>query len=128
HDAWSRYTERGDWRYSVLAHGFKYNLSDIHAAIGIHQLRKLEDFLDRRALYARLYHAAFEGLDEVELPPDAPIARHAWHLYVLRLNLKRLRIDRQEFITQLREKGIGTSVHFIPIPLHPFFAQLPLAR
>jgi dTDP-4-amino-4,6-dideoxygalactose transaminase len=127
HDAWSRYTGRGDWRYSVLAHGFKYNLSDIHAAIGIHQLRKLERFLDQRAMYAGLYNAAFEGLEEVEVPPDRPGTRHAWHLYILRLNLDRLTIDRHEFICQLRERGIGTSVHFIPIPMHPFFAQLPLA-
>jgi dTDP-4-amino-4,6-dideoxygalactose transaminase len=127
HDAWSRYTERGDWRYSVLAHGFKYNLSDIHAAIGIHQLRKLEQFLDRRAMYAGIYHSAFEDLAELELPPDHPDARHAWHLYILRLNLDRLKIDRQDFICQLRERGIGSSVHFIPIPLHPFFAQLPLS-
>ena len=127
-DAWTRYAERGDWHYSVLAQGFKYNLSDIHAAIGIHQLRKLEQFIDRRAAYARTYNAAFAGLDEVELPPDNPGSRHAWHLYILRLNLDRLKIDRQEFICELRERGIGTSVHFIPIPLHRFFAQLPLAR
>jgi dTDP-4-amino-4,6-dideoxygalactose transaminase len=126
-DAWTRYAERGDWHYSVLAQGFKYNLSDIHAAIGIHQLRKLEQFIDRRDTYARAYNAAFAGLDEVELPPDNPERRHAWHLYILRLNLDRLKIDRQEFICELREKGIGTSVHFIPIPLHRFFAQLPLA-
>jgi dTDP-4-amino-4,6-dideoxygalactose transaminase len=128
HQAWDRYTDRGDWRYSVLAHGFKYNLSDIHAAIGIHQLRKLEQFLDRREAYAAAYHAAFGDLDTVELPPDHPNSRHAWHLYILRLNPERLKIDRQEFVCQLRERGIGTSVHFIPIPLHPYFAQLPLAR
>jgi dTDP-4-amino-4,6-dideoxygalactose transaminase len=128
HNAWDRYTDRGDWRYSVVAHGFKYNLSDLHAAIGIHQLRKLEQFLDTRALYAAAYNAAFADLAEVELPPDHPECRHAWHLYILRLNLDRLKIDRQDFICQLRERGIGASVHFIPIPLHPFFAQLPLVR
>jgi dTDP-4-amino-4,6-dideoxygalactose transaminase len=66
-------------------------------------------------------------LEEVELPPDNPRCRHAWHLYILRLNLQRIKIDRAEFIRELRERGIGTSVHFIPIPLHQFFAQLPLA-
>ena len=128
HDAWDRYSERGDWHYEVLAHGFKYNLSDIQAAIGIHQLRKLEQFIERRALLARLYHRVFDGMDEVEAPPDNPRCRHAWHLYILRLNLQKLKIDRAEFIRRLRQRGIGTSVHFIPIPLHPFFARLPLAR
>jgi dTDP-4-amino-4,6-dideoxygalactose transaminase len=128
HDAWDRYSEHGDWHYDVLAHGFKYNLSDIQAAIGIHQLRKLEQFIERRAFYASMYHDAFAGMDQVELPPDNPRCRHAWHLYILRLNLERLKIDREEFIRALQRKGIGTSVHFIPIPLHRFFAQLPLAR
>jgi dTDP-4-amino-4,6-dideoxygalactose transaminase len=128
HDAWDRYSEHGDWHYDVLAHGFKYNLSDIQAAIGIHQLRKLDQFIERRAFYASMYHDAFAGMDQVELPPDNPRCRHAWHLYILRLNLERLKIDREEFIRALQRKGIGTSVHFIPIPLHRFFAQLPLAR
>jgi dTDP-4-amino-4,6-dideoxygalactose transaminase len=126
--AWDRYSEHGDWHYDVLAHGYKYNLSDIQAAIGIHQLQKLEQFIERRALYASMYHRAFADMDQVELPPDNSRCRHAWHLYILRLNLERLKIDRGEFIRELRHRGIGTSVHFIPIPLHRFFAQLPLAR
>jgi len=112
----------------VLAHGFKYNLSDIQAAIGISQLRKLEHFIERRTLYAGIYHRGLGGLEEVELPPDNPRSRHAWHLYTLRLNLQRLKIDRAKFIHELRQKGIGASVHFIPIPLHQFFARLPLAK
>ena len=128
HDAWDRYTEHGNWYYEVIAHGFKYNMSDIHAALGIHQVRKLEDFIDIRTHYAEVYNRAFGDLAEVELPPDNPHCRHAWHLYILRLNLETLRVDREEFIKRLRQKGIGTSVHFIPIPLHPFFARLPLAR
>ena len=128
HDAWDRYTERGSWYYEVLAHGFKYNLSDVQAAIGIHQLRKLEQFIERRALYAGIYHRAFEGMEELELPPENPRCRHAWHLYILRLNLEKLKIDRAGFIRALRQKDIGTSVHFIPIPLHPFFARLALAH
>ena len=128
HDAWDRYTERGDWRYDVLAHGFKYNLSDIQAAIGIHQLRKLDEFVERRTLYAGMYHRAFAGLEEVDRPPDIPTRRHAWHLYILRLNLRRLEIDRGRFICELQQRGIGASVHFIPIPLLRFFARLPLAQ
>jgi dTDP-4-amino-4,6-dideoxygalactose transaminase len=128
HHAWSRYTEHGGWHYDVLDHGFKYNLSDIQAAIGIHQLRKLEQFVERRTSYAGIYNRAFAGLDEIELPPDNDRCRHAWHLYILRLNLQRLKIDRSEFILKLRERGVGTSVHFIPIPLHRFFSRLPLAQ
>ena len=128
HDAWDRYTDRGDWHYDVLAHGFKYNLSDIQAALGIHQLRKLDWFIERRALYAAVYRRAFADLEEVELPPDNPRCRHAWHLYILRLNLHTLEIDRAEFIRRLQQKGIGASVHFIPIPLLRFFSRLPLAQ
>ena len=65
HDAWDRYSERGGWNYDVLAHGFKYNLSDIQAALGIHQLHKLDHFIERRALYARMYHDAFGGMEEM---------------------------------------------------------------
>src|SRR5579863_6390623 len=128
HDAWDRYTEHGSWYYEVVAHGFKYNLSDIHGALGIHQLRKLDRFIEIRGGYAQTYNRAFEEMDELEIPPDNPRCRHAWHLYILRLNLDRLRVDRKEFVERLRAKGIGASVHFIPIPMHPFFAHLPLAR
>jgi dTDP-4-amino-4,6-dideoxygalactose transaminase len=128
HEAWDRYTDKGDWHYDVLAHGFKYNLSDIQAALGIHQLRKLDQFIERRARYARMYHEAFSDLEEVETPPDNPQCRHAWHLYILRLNLRRLKIDRGKIIRQLQQRGIGTSVHFIPIPLLRYFSRLPLAQ
>jgi len=128
HDAWDRYTERGDWHYDVMDHGFKYNLSDIQAALGIHQLRKLDGFIEQRTRYARMYNEAFGGLEGVEVPPDHPNCRHAWHLYILRLNLRTLKIDRSEFIRELKQRGIGTSVHFIPIPLMRYFAGLPLAQ
>ena len=104
HEAWDRYTDQGDWHYDVLAHGFKYNLSDIQAALGIHQLRKLDQFIERRARYARMYHDAFSDLEEVETPPDNPQCRHAWHLYILRLNLRRLKIDRGKIIRELQRK------------------------
>ena len=128
HDAWNRYGKNGSWHYDVVAHGFKYNLSDIQAAIGIHQLRKLDQFIERRAELAAAYHRELAGLEEVEVPRNGDGIRHAWHLYILRLNLEHLTIDRDELIRRLRQKDIGTSVHFIPIPLHPYFAQLPLAR
>jgi dTDP-4-amino-4,6-dideoxygalactose transaminase len=127
-DAWNRYREDGSWYYEVLETGFKYNLSDLQSAIGIHQLRKLDRFIERRTHYADLYHQAFSGMEELELPEPAQDGQHAWHLYALRLNLDRLRIDRSRFMSELRARNIGASVHFIPIPLHPFFkdrADLP---
>jgi len=127
-DAWNRYSEHGSWYYEVVACGFKYNLSDIQSAIGIHQLRKLERFIDLRASIAERYDRAFACLPEVEIPFSGGNTRHAWHLYVLRLNLDRLDINRDEFIERLHDRQIGTSVHFIPIPLHPAFspwASLP---
>jgi len=123
-DAWDRYAEQGNWYYEVVACGFKYNLPDVLSAIGIHQLRKQEEFIQTRARYARIYNEAFADLPEIEIPPDDPQSRHSWHLYMLRLNLDALVIDRETFIRELRERQIGTSVHFIPIPLHPVYAEM----
>jgi dTDP-4-amino-4,6-dideoxygalactose transaminase len=120
-DAWNRYAENGSWYYQVVEPGFKYNLSDLQSAIGIHQLRKLDNFIERRTAYARQYNEAFAGVEELELPADDPANRHSWHLYVIRLRLEKLAIGRDRFIEELRGRGIGASVHFIPIPLHPFF-------
>src|SRR4029077_18242310 len=106
--------------------GFKYNLSDIQSAIGIHQLRKQERFVEIRTRFAKQYHEAFADIPELELPPSDDCCRHSWHIYAPRLNLTQLEIDRAECIRQLREKNIGASVHFIPVPLHPYFA--PFAK
>jgi dTDP-4-amino-4,6-dideoxygalactose transaminase len=122
-NAWDRYTDRGHWYYDVLFPGFKYNLTDLQSAIGLHQLKKLNSFVETRTRYAALYNELLGGIEELELPPDRSDRRHAWHLYMVRLRLEKLRITRDEFITALRERGIGTSVHFIPIPLHRFFAS-----
>lgn len=103
--------------------GFKYNMSDIVAAIGIHQLRKLDRMNARRAEISAVYNRAFAGMPEVELPPERSDAVHAWHLYVLRLNLDALSIDRAQFFEEMRARGIGCSVHFIPIPLHPYYRR-----
>ncbi len=127
HDAWNRYTEKGRWYYEVADTGFKYNLSDIASAIGIHQLRKLESFIATRTRYAEIYNDAFRGIEELEPPANRADVRHAWHLYVVRLKTPLLSISREDFIEELRRRNIGTSVHFIPIPLHPYFARLGLA-
>lgn len=123
-DAWNRYTDKGSWYYEVLEPGFKYNLSDLQSAVGIHQLRKLESFLAIRREYVAIYNQRFQQIEELEVPPGDLDGQHAWHLYVLRLRLEKLRINRAEFIEQLRRRGVGASVHFIPIPLHPAFRNL----
>jgi len=123
-NAWNRYSDKGNWYYEVLRPGFKYNLTDIQSALGIHQMRKLDGFIRTRTEYAQRYNDAFAGIEELEAPPDSRDCRHAWHLYALRLNLDKLTIDRAEFINRLNERGVGTSVHFIPIPLHPAYKQI----
>lgn len=122
-DAWNRYSENGHWYYEVLEPGFKYNLSDLQSALGVHQLRKLEVFIERRAKLAALYNRLLGDMEELETPRDCDYGRHAWHLYILRLNTGRLTIGRDEFLEELRRRKIGASVHFIPIPKHPFFAR-----
>jgi dTDP-4-amino-4,6-dideoxygalactose transaminase len=115
-DAWKRYTAEGAWRYDVLVPGFKSNMSDIQAALGLVQLAKLEKNIARRAEIARRYTAAFSQIPELLPAPDAhPGDRHAHHLYILRLRLERLRTDRNGFFEELRARGIGASVHFIPV-------------
>jgi dTDP-4-amino-4,6-dideoxygalactose transaminase len=122
-DAWNRYKENGKWFYQVMFEGFKYNMSDIQAALGIHQLRKLEGFATRRRELVELYKRELAEVSEVELPMDSSDGQHAWHLFVLRLNLDKLAIDRAEFMDGLNQLGVGASVHFIPIPMHPYFEQ-----
>jgi len=123
-DAWNRYSEGGNWFYQVVDYGFKYNLTDIQSAIGIHQLRKQEEFVAKRAAWARIYNEMFQDVEGIEIPPDSPDSRHCWHLYAVRLNLDRLTIDRAAFIKEMEAAGVGTSVHFIPIPLHPAYSEL----
>jgi dTDP-4-amino-4,6-dideoxygalactose transaminase len=123
-DAWNRYSEKGSWFYEVTECGFKYNLTDIQSAIGIHQLAKLDTFVATRRRYARIYEEAFADCDLLETPPQAGRgSRHAWHLYIAHLRLEALAIDRGEFIQELRKRKIFASVHFIPIPLHPYFEK-----
>ena len=121
-DIWDRYTTaKPNWFYEVVAPGFKYNLTDIAASIGIHQLRKAERFRQRREQIALRYSEGFKELP-IHLPPGPPPGDiHSWHLYVIRLCLARLRIGRDRFIELMAERGIGTSVHFIPLHLHPYW-------
>ena len=120
-DAWNRYGENGTWFYEVVDCGFKYNMSDIMAALGVHQLARLDRMNARRAAIAAAYRDAFSDMPEVELPPERSDCRHAWQLYVLRLNLDTLTIDRGQFFEEMRRRGICCGVHFIPIPLFPYY-------
>ncbi|HEX6126992.1 MAG TPA: DegT/DnrJ/EryC1/StrS aminotransferase family protein [Pyrinomonadaceae bacterium] len=120
-DAWQRYSESGSWDYRIMAPGFKYNLTDIAAAIGIHQLASGFDMRDRREAIAEQYSMAFRSVDEIELPPADADRLHSWHLYPVRLRLDRLTISRNEFIEQLKKNGVGCSVHWRPLHLHPFY-------
>jgi perosamine synthetase len=123
HDAWKRYTKEGSWYYEILYPGFKYNLTDIAAAIGIQQLKKCNEFWEARQRIAMNYSKAFADLKEIQLPACRNGVQHAWHLFVIQLNLERLKINRNQFIEALREKEIGTSVHFIPLHFHPYYRE-----
>lgn len=122
-DAFDRYTsKKPSWHYEVVAPGFKYNMTDLAASLGIHQLRKAWRFQKRREEMATIYNHAFKNLP-VTLPPKAPTGdTHAWHLYVIRLTDDVL-ISRDNFIELMAEKGIGCSVHFIPLHLHPYWCN-----
>jgi dTDP-4-amino-4,6-dideoxygalactose transaminase len=120
-DAWKRYTQNGSWAYEILAPGFKYNLTDIAAAIGIHQLRKCESFHRRRLTIANQYDAAFADLPGITIPRVEDREGHGWHLYVLQIDAERFGIGRDAFIDQLIARNIGVSVHFIPLHVHPYY-------
>lgn len=121
-DAWKRYEKGGSWRYDILLPGFKYNMSDLQAALGLCQLHRLEAMQERRRAIVARYQEAFAAVEAFEVPVARAHVEHAWHLYVLRLADGALRIDRDRFIDELTSRNIGTSVHFIPVHLHPYYA------
>lgn len=120
-DAWKRYTAEGSWYYEILDAGFKYNMTDVAAAMGLHQLARRDWLLGRRQAIAARYTRAFADLPELETPPNPGHEDHAWHLYALRIRPERLTIGRDDFIKRLSEARIGTSVHFIPLHLFPLY-------
>jgi perosamine synthetase len=123
HDAWKRYSAEGAWYYEIVAPGYKYNLTDIAAAMGLAQLAKTERMWQRRAQIAARYTEAFDGVAELQVPHNRADCQHAWHLYMLRLNLERLRLNRAQFIEEMKQRNIGCSVHFIPLHLHPYYQE-----
>jgi dTDP-4-amino-4,6-dideoxygalactose transaminase len=122
-DAWKRYRAEGSWFYEVLEAGFKYNLTDMQAALGVVQLAKCDAMSLARERVAQRYTSAFQSMTTVQVPATLSDRTTAWHLYVLRLHLDELRIDRNQFIHQLADRGVGTSVHFIPLHLQPLYQR-----
>ena len=136
-DAWKRYAAGGSWYYEVEDAGYKYNMTDLAAALGLAQLARADELLEARRALASRYREAFAAspaADLLELPGDEADGSHAWHLFIVRLHLDRLTLDRAAVVDALAARGIGTSVHFIPLHLHPYYrrqgwtpAQLPVA-
>jgi perosamine synthetase len=122
-DAWHRYSSKGVWDYKISAPGYKYNLTDIAAAIGIHQLARSEQMRKEREAIAKRYQEELANVEEIETLDENLNRIHSWHLYPLRLRLERLSIDRNEFIERLKRMGIGCSVHWRPLHLHPYYRQ-----
>jgi dTDP-4-amino-4,6-dideoxygalactose transaminase len=116
-DAWTRYSAMGSWYYEIEECGWKYNMTDIQAALGIPQLKKLDEFIETRRKYARIYNEEFNKLEGITTPYEKPGVKHTYHLYPILLE----KFNRSEFIQRMSEKGIGCSVHFIPLHLHPFY-------
>lgn len=123
HDAWDRYRGGRSWDYRIMAPGFKYNLTDVAAAIGVHQLARAEEMRRARERVAHRYLERLGGIEELELPPEPPDRIHAWHLFPIRLRLDRLRIDRSRFLDELKKAGVGCSVHWRPLHLHPYYTE-----
>ncbi len=120
-DAWKRYTGEGSWYYEVVEAGYKYNMTDIQAALGLAQLKKVDRMYRRRKEIAQKYTEAFAPLEEIMTPAVKPGRETAWHLYVIQLNLDALALDRSGFMEELKSRGVSTSVHFIPLHRHPFY-------
>jgi perosamine synthetase len=122
-DAWKRYTAEGSWYYEIVAPGYKYNLTDIAAGIGLHQLRKADHLHKSRTRLAELYSERLGDMDEVILPQVMPNRIHSWHLLSARLRQEDLDIDRAEVIARMKQAGIGTSVHWMPLHMHPYYRE-----
>ena len=123
-DAWLRYTSQGSWYYEIVEAGYKYNMTDVAAAMGIEQLRRSEFLWKRRREIARKYNREFTRIHVLVVPADWADCEHGWNLYPVRLNLDALRISRADFIQELKVRGIGTSVHFIPLHIHPYYREV----
>jgi dTDP-4-amino-4,6-dideoxygalactose transaminase len=118
-DAWDRYDKRGGWYYEIVDRGFKYNMTDVAAALGIHQLKEAGKLWKLRREAVERYHRLLKGVPGLLLPVELPQVKNSWHLYPIRVSSPK--VDRNELIARLSDAGIKTSVHFIPLHLHPFY-------
>jgi dTDP-4-amino-4,6-dideoxygalactose transaminase len=123
HGAWKRYTKSGSWRYDILEVGYKYNMTDLAAGLGLAQLDRFATIQKKRLSLARRYDELLGVSDAFDLPPRVSGTTHAWHLYIVRLRPVALRIGRDRLIELLRRRGIGTSVHFLPLHLHSYYRR-----
>jgi len=123
-DAWQRYTAAGSWYYEVVAPGFKYNMTDIASALGRVQLARADELLRARSEIARDYLELLAGIPGLQLPRARADRRHAWHLFPIQLDVKVWRQGRDAVIEQLKERGIGTSVHWQPLHMQPYYREL----
>lgn len=124
-DAWKRHSAAGSWRYDILEHGFKYNMTDVAAAMGIHQLRRLEGFIQTRQKYAEYYQKSLSKIPEITVPPmGGKDIRHAWNLYTIKVNTGKLNINRDEIVEELKLRGVGSSVYFISLSHLTAFKKL----
>ena len=122
-DAWKRFSDEGYKHYQVLYAGFKYNMMDIQAAIGIHQLPRVDNYWKRRQQIWNRYNEAFEDLPLFIPAPVESNTRHAYHLYILLLGIDNLNIARDEFLDEMTKRNIGVGVHYIALHLHPYYQQ-----
>ena len=122
-DAWKRYEESGSIHWECVEPGFKYNMPDLCAALGIHQLRRLDDFIDTRRRYARLYRQAFIDTPELIVPQSVDDVRHAHHLFIVMIRPEMLTIDRDTFVQALKAENIGTGIHFRGLHLQPYYRE-----
>jgi len=121
--AWKRYRKSGSWYYEVKELGFKYNLPDLNAALGLAQFEDFDKMQKARARVAHWYDEMLADVEEVTVPPRDDHSVHAWHIYIIRLNRERLSIDRDDVIQLLTRAGVGCSVHFIPIFRQPYYRK-----
>ena len=121
--AWNRYSARGSWFYEIDEPGYKCNMGDIQAALGLRQLDSADEFRRRREAIARIYVEELGSEEAVKLPVSCDNGTHAWHLYPVQVDLQALTIDRDAFIRALKSEGVGTSVHFIPIHYHAYYSR-----